>query len=88
MVGYNNAYGRELANRYTVQQYRAAENRDALNGGSLEAVGLDGSLVGSAMAMKVAPIVSKIANKLVASGYKGGNMAFVEKMLDEKFEKH
>lgn len=88
MVGYNNAYGRELANRYTVQQYRAAENRDALNGGSLEAVGLDGSLVGSAMAMKVAPIVSKIANKLTASGYSGGNMAFVEKMLDEKFEKH
>jgi len=86
---YNNSYNQEIAKQHMAQQYRAAENRNALNGGSLEAVGLDGSgLLGSAMSMKVAPIVSKIVNKLVASGYNGGNMAFVEKMLNEKFEKH
>lgn len=86
---YNNSYNQQIANQHMAQQYRAADNRNALNGGSLEAVGLDGSgLLGSAMSMKVAPIVSKIVNKLVASGYTGGNMAFVEKMLNEKFEKH
>jgi len=86
---YNNSYNQEIAKQHMAQQYRAADNRNALNGGSLEAVGLDGSgLLGSAMSMKVAPIVSKIVNKLVASGYNGGNMAFVEKMLNEKFEKH
>jgi hypothetical protein len=86
---YNNSYNQQIAKQHMAQQYRAADNRNALNGGSLEAVGLDGSgLLGSAMAMRVAPIVAKIANKLVASGYSGGNMAFVEKMLNEKFEKH
>lgn len=86
---YNNPYNQQIAKQHMSQQYRAADNRNALNGGSLEAVGLDGSgLLGSAMSMRVAPVVAKIANKLVASGYKGGNMAFVEKLLNEKFEKH
>jgi len=83
---YNNPYNQQIAKRYTAQQYKSAENRDALNGGSLEAVGLDGS--GASMSMKVAPVIAKICDKLVASGYNGGNMAFVEKMLNEKFEKH